>query len=143
MLGHGLRAFDAATLGLRAWACHRGIRAVVHPGDAPIQVGSTLLVVLRAGPTSIVVPDRVVVVVDEPDRFGFAYGTLDGHQERGEESFVVELLDDGTVRGTISVDAVAATLPARMAAPAVVAFQRLAVARYLSAWRSFVQGEAH
>lgn len=138
VLGRGAGAFESATLGLRRWACHDGIGATVHPGDAAIEVGSTLLVVLRAGPASIVVPDRVVAVVDEPDRFGFAYGTLEGHQERGEESFVAELLADGTVRGTISVDAVAATLPARLVAPVVTRFQRLAVSRYLSAWRSFV-----
>lgn len=140
VLGHGPEAFESATLGLRRWACHGGIRAAVHPGGAAIEVGSTLLVVLPAGPGSIVVPDRVVAVVDEPGRFGFAYGTLEGHQERGEESFVAELLDDGTVRGTITVDAVAATLPARIAAPVVVRFQRLAVTRYLSSWRAFVQG---
>jgi hypothetical protein len=31
-------------------------------------------------------------------RLGLAYGTLPGHPERGEESFVIELLDDGQVR---------------------------------------------
>jgi uncharacterized protein (UPF0548 family) len=141
VLGHGAAAFESATLGLRRWACHRGIRAAVHPADAAVEVGSTLLVVLHAGPASVVVPDRVVAVVDEPDRFGFAYGTLEGHQERGEESFLAELLADGTVRGTISVDAVAATLPARLVAPVVTRFQRLAVSRYLSAWRSFVAAQ--
>lgn len=140
VLGHGPEAFDSAKLGLRRWTCHGGIRATVHPGDAVVEVGSTLLVVLPVGPVRIVVPDRVVAVVDEPDRFGFAYGTLDGHQERGEESFVAQLLDDGTVRGTITVDAVAATLPARLVAPVVGRFQRLAVTRYLSAWRVFVEG---
>ena len=33
---------------------------------------------------------RVVYVVDEPGRFGLAYGTLPGHVERGEERFLVE-----------------------------------------------------
>jgi uncharacterized protein (UPF0548 family) len=138
VLGHGPKAFELAVLGLRTWSCHEGIRATVHPGDAAIEAGSSLLVVLTVGPACIVVPDRVVAVVDEPGRFGFAYGTLDGHQEQGEESFLAELLDDGTVRGTISVDAVAGTSPARLVAPAVVRFQRLAVTRYLSAWRSFI-----
>lgn len=142
-LGHGHEAFELAVLGLRTWSCHEGIRAAVHPADAAIEAGSSLLVVLSVGPACIVVPDRVVAVVDEPCRFGFAYGTLAGHQERGEESFLAELLDDGTVRGTISVDAAAATFPARMVAPAVVRFQRLAVSRYLSAWRSFVRRAEH
>ena len=34
-------------------------------------------------------PCRVVYVVDEPDRRGFAYGTLPGHAESGEELFLV------------------------------------------------------
>lgn len=36
---------------------------------------------------------RIVYVVDERAervRFGFGYGTLRGHAERGEESFIVE-----------------------------------------------------
>jgi hypothetical protein len=33
---------------------------------------------------------RIVYVVDEADRFGFAYGTLPAHAETGEERFTVE-----------------------------------------------------
>jgi uncharacterized protein (UPF0548 family) len=33
---------------------------------------------------------RIVYVVDEPNRFGFAYGTLSRHGESGEERFLVE-----------------------------------------------------
>ena len=33
-------------------------------------------------------PCRVVYVIDEPDIRGFAYGTLPGHPESGEERFV-------------------------------------------------------
>jgi uncharacterized protein (UPF0548 family) len=40
---------------------------------------------------------RIVYVIDEPQRFGFGYGTLPGHTHRGEERFVVEQLADGTV----------------------------------------------
>ncbi len=139
-LGAGADAFAAAVAGLRSWACHSGIGAAVHPPDAPLRVGSTLLVVLPVGPVSIVVPDRVVAVVDEPRRFGFAYGTLDGHQERGEESFVVEHLADDRVVATVAVDATAVTVAARLAAPGVVVFQRIAVRRYLSALADFVRG---
>ena len=35
--------------------------------------------------------------MDEPRRFGFAYGTLPGHVEQGEERFLVERTDDDTV----------------------------------------------
>ncbi len=137
-LGTGPAAFEAAVAGLHAWACHGGLGATVHPVDAPLRVGTSLLVVLHVGPVSIVVPDRIVGVVDEPRRFGFAYGTLEGHQERGEESYVVEHLDDDRVVATIGLDARTATTAARLVAPAVGWFQRLAVRRYLSAWRDAV-----
>ena len=48
-------------------------------------VGSEVIVHL--GPVQA--PCRVVYVVDEPDRRGFAYGTLPGHAESGEELFLV------------------------------------------------------
>jgi uncharacterized protein (UPF0548 family) len=34
--------------------------------------------------------NRVIYTVDEPDAFGFAYGTLPFHAEQGEELFMVE-----------------------------------------------------
>ena len=40
---------------------------------------------------------RIVYTIDEPRRFGFAYGTLPRHAEKGEERFLVEHLDDDTV----------------------------------------------
>ncbi|QTX04874.1 DUF1990 family protein [Agromyces archimandritae] len=46
------------------------------------------------------VPVLVVYVVDEPDRVGYAYGTMAG-PERGEESFVLEHREDDTVWLTI------------------------------------------
>lgn len=130
-IGEGGADFDAAVDGLRRWACHDGLGARVHPPDAAIAAGTTVLVAIPLGPLSVVVPNRVVVVVDEPDRFGFAYGTLHGHHERGEEAFVVERLADGTVRGTIRVDAVPASVAARLGRPLVAVLQRRAMQRYL------------
>jgi uncharacterized protein (UPF0548 family) len=48
-------------------------------------------------------PVRVIYVVDEPRRRGFAYGTLPGHAEDGEESWMVEHRDDDSVWITIRV----------------------------------------
>jgi uncharacterized protein (UPF0548 family) len=137
-IGRGTAAFDRAGDGLRRWVCHRGIGARIHPSDPPLEVGTTLLVVLPAGPCSIAVPNRIVVVVDEPRRFGFAYATLAGHHERGEELFLVEHHDDDTVQATLRVDAVISSRPARLVAPAVRTFQRHALHRYLDAWRAHV-----
>jgi uncharacterized protein (UPF0548 family) len=133
VLGHGDETFALAVARLNTWAPQRALGAAVFPEGIRPTLDATLLVELRLGPLTVVVPDRVVAVVDEPGRWGFAYGTLPGHAERGEESFLVTLGDDGTVTGTVTVDAVMGTLAARLATPVVYGIQRFAVARYLGA----------
>lgn len=139
VLGLGADDFAAAVDLLRGWAPHRHLGATVYPAGPAIAEGATVLVELRRGPVAVVVPTRVVAVVDEPGRrFGFAYGTLPGHVERGEESFLVELQGDpgdpeAPVVGTVAVDAAPATRAARLAAPGVHLVQRWAVGRYLDA----------
>jgi len=79
------------------------------------------------------IPCRVVYVVDEPDRVGFAYGTLPGHPERGEEAFVVERASAG-VTFTITAFSRPATLLARLGAPVARRVQDLMTERYLAAF---------
>jgi len=133
IVGSGPTAFAAAVAGLRVWAPQRGIGARIHPPDNPVDVGTTVLIVLPFGPVAIVAPNRIVAVIDEPGVFGFAYGTLPGHPESGEESFVVRQAPDGTVTATVSVDARPDNLPGRLAAPVVTALQRVAIRGYLAA----------
>jgi len=132
-VGRGPTAFEAARQALRTWVPQLGIGATVEPEGQAVVTGATVLVVLRRGPLHVVAPDRIVGVVDEPRRFGYAYGSLPGHPERGEESFVVEHLDDDTVRATIRVQAGPGTLPAHVVAPLVRAVQHAALDGYLSA----------
>jgi len=132
-VGHGPADFRAATQALRTWVPQLGIGASVEPALEPVVIGATVLIVLRRGPLHVVAPDRIVGVIDEPRRFGYAYGTLPGHPERGEESFLVEHLDDDTVLATIRVQAGPGTLPAHAVAPLVSALQHTAVDGYLSA----------
>lgn len=131
VLGTGDACFRRAVDRLRAWAPHHTIGALVHPSDAPVELGSTVLVVLPAGPFSIVVPDRIVAIIEAPRRVGFAYGTLEGHHERGEELFLIEHRQGDEVRATIRIDATEATLAARLAHPLVHRFQRRAAEGYL------------
>lgn len=55
-----------------------------------------MLVIIGFGPMQVIAPCRIVYLLDEPDRFGFAYGTLPGHPELGEESFMVDRQGDET-----------------------------------------------
>ena len=70
-------------------------------GLAFIAPGDTAELTIPLGIGGVVAPCRVIYVIDEPNRKGFAYGTLPGHPERGEESFIVDQTEDGSVWLTI------------------------------------------
>jgi uncharacterized protein (UPF0548 family) len=129
----------AAAAALRRWVPHAGIRARIHPANAAMEVGTTVLVVAPFGPFEMAVPDRIVAVVDEPTRFGFAYGTLAGHAEAGEELFLAEQVARHRLRLTVRVHARPATWPARLGAPLVTLLQRAAARRYLDAWAAEIE----
>jgi uncharacterized protein (UPF0548 family) len=80
------------------------------------------------------IPCRVVDVVDEPDRRGFAYGTLPGHPEKGEERFTVER-DPATGEVTVMVTAFSnpALLRTKLAGPFNRLVQSTMTRRYLKA----------
>ena len=63
------------------------------PPDTPIQPGEVVAVLGRALGLWWVNAARIIYIVDDPGpipRFGFAYGTLPGHVESGEERFLIE-----------------------------------------------------
>lgn len=70
-------------------------------GARLVRSGDTAVLRLGWGALSFREPVRVVAVIDEPRRRGFAYGTLAGHPLRGEELFLVEHRDDDSVWLTI------------------------------------------
>jgi len=90
------QVYDRAAAALRHWAAHEGAGVRIFPHDHPVFLGATILAVISLGPAQIIAPCRIVRVIDEPDRLGFAWGTLRGHPERGEEALVVERRTDGT-----------------------------------------------
>ncbi len=99
-------------------------------GVAYLRAGDTAVLGL---PLGIKAPARVVYVVDEPNRKGFAYGTLKGHPEDGEESFIIERRDDGSVWIEIRNFSRPATWYWRLAYPVLRAFQEYFTRRYLAA----------
>ena len=96
-LGDGEAVFKAATAGVRRWEQFRLGWLSASPGDTPIEPGQCVAVVARALGVWCLNAAKIVYVVEEPRRFGFAYGTLPGHVESGEERFLVELADDDSV----------------------------------------------
>ena len=77
-------------------------------------------------------PCRVVSVVDEENRRGFAYGTLPGHPESGEELFAVRYDPaDDTVYAEVVAFSRHATWWSKAAGPITSMVQRMMTKRYL------------
>jgi uncharacterized protein (UPF0548 family) len=74
------------------------------------------------------------------DERGFGYGTLPGHPESGEESFVVRLTAEGEVVFTLRVFYRLASRLARLGGPVSRVSQRLAAERYVAAIRAAARG---
>ena len=96
-LGHGEATYRLAVNALRNWRQFDLGWVTVVPRGVAVEVGATVAVKARAFGTWALNACRVVYVIDEPRRFGFAYGTLPGHVERGEERFLIEWLEDDSV----------------------------------------------
>lgn len=130
VIGSTRDRFDrAATQGMR-WGMLRGAGLRVESTTAVAEVGAEVLVHL--GP--VVAPCRVVYVVDEQDRRGFAYGTLPGHPECGEELFLVRYdATAGDVIAEVAAFSRHATWWSRLGAPITSLAQRVITDRYLRA----------
>ena len=124
--------FAAAREAVITFATHRLPYLFVHPANARATVGANVLVVARAGPLWTTNPCRVVYVEDTADRFTYAYGTLPGHSEHGEETFTVERTPSGVVAETIAY-ARPQDLLARIGAPIAHRFQAKVKRDYMAA----------
>jgi uncharacterized protein (UPF0548 family) len=130
VIGRGRRRFEEAADEGMGWGMLRGAGLRVEATSPAAAVGAE--VVVHLGPVRA--PCRVVYVVDEPDRRGFAYGTLPGHPESGEERFIVRY-DEATEQVYAEVAAFSrhATWWSRLASPVTSVAQRVITQRYLQA----------
>ena len=130
VIGQGRTRFEEAAAEVMRWGMLRGAGLRVDATTEVAAVGSEVVVGL--GPVRA--PCRVVYVVDEPNRRGFAYGTLPGHAETGEELFAVRYdpVDD-TVHAEISAFSRHGTWWSRLSGPFTSLVQRVMSGRYLRA----------
>lgn len=102
-LGVGRETFERAARALESWRQFETGWTRLVPARAPVREGAVVCVVARHLGFYSLNPARIVRVLDERgrypayQRYGFVYGTLPAHSERGEERFSVELLPDGSV----------------------------------------------
>ncbi|MFD8691324.1 DUF1990 family protein [Streptomyces sp. NPDC059651] len=100
-IGHGRADFEAAGAAITEFRMHRVSGARVRASAPRAEPGASVRVALEAGPFRLSAPCRIIWAEYGPERIGFAYGTLTRHPECGEECFVAELADDGTVSFTV------------------------------------------
>jgi uncharacterized protein (UPF0548 family) len=135
------RDTDAFRLGkeaLRSWQGHRHARMDLAPTAPPVVTGTDLVAILRIGPAYMLAPCRIVYVTDQDDEFGFGYGTLPGHPERGEEAFHLRRHHSGGVTFEIVAFSRPAQLLARLGGPISRVVQGRTTRAYLKGVRAYV-----
>jgi uncharacterized protein (UPF0548 family) len=141
VVGSGPAVFERAAAAVLGWRAQRGVGLRVR-ADGPAGVPGTVVVLTAGLPRfGYDIPCRVVWASTSGDVRGFAYGTLPGHPESGEERFVVRLTPAGDVLYEIRVFFRLASPAARLAGPLSLGLQRLATARYGSAIRRAARGQ--
>jgi uncharacterized protein (UPF0548 family) len=99
-LGVGEDVFEAGCEAIRQWKMFPNAWTWIHPIDASQLEGETVALMFRSLGLYWLSAARIIYTIDEDTplrRFGFAYGTLPGHIEAGEELFSVEHHSDDTV----------------------------------------------
>lgn len=130
---NGPETFGAAAAELLSWQAHLRAGLRVTASTATAEPGTLVLLGIGVGPLRLRAPCRVIYTVTDPLRKGFAYGTLPGHPESGEEAFTISLRDDGLVVFTITAFSRPATTAARAAGPLGLLIQRHFTQAYLRA----------
>ena len=90
LIGHGLDQFEAARAAIDDWKMFNVSWVELLPARPDIRVGAAVAVVVRHLGFWSVNISRIVYLVNEESRYGFAYGTLPCHSEEGEERFLIE-----------------------------------------------------
>jgi len=96
-IGRGEQAFQSAIEAIRNWKQFDLGCVSIVPAGVKLEVGAIVAVKARALGTWSLSAARVIYLIDEPRKFGFAYGTLPDHVASGEERFMVEWLADDSV----------------------------------------------
>ena len=92
-LGEGEPVFRSAIAALQRWEQFQLGWVEAWSPDTPIKSGEVVAVMGRAIGLWWLNSCRIIYVVNESGpitKFGFAYGTLPGHVESGEERFLIE-----------------------------------------------------
>ena len=142
LLGQGPDTFQRAVAGLKSWKAHRLPGMSVFPRSQKILSGATVVITLGTPLVALAIPCRIVSVIDGQTSWGFAYGTLPGHPEQGEEAFLVSLSPDKSVRFDIKAFSRPSDPLVRLSGPIGRAIQKGGTRGYSRALQRFVEVDA-
>jgi uncharacterized protein (UPF0548 family) len=134
VVGQGFADFERAVDELITWQLHQRSGLAVR-GPARVHLGAVVWMGFAVGPLRLGFRCKVVAIVDDLRRKGFAYGTLPRHPESGEEAFVVVWRDDDVVELQIVAFSRHATWWSKASGPLGALTQRWMTTRYLKALR--------
>jgi uncharacterized protein (UPF0548 family) len=97
LLGTGRDTFQNAGAAVRYWKMFQLGWIDLFPLNAPVVTGQVVASRIHHFGFWSLNACRVVYTIEDPRRFGFAYGTLQDHAECGEERFSVEWQPDDSV----------------------------------------------
>jgi uncharacterized protein (UPF0548 family) len=92
-IGNGADVFASAKNAIQNWTMYQLEWTRIYPDSVPIAVGAVVCVVVNHHLCWSINPCRIVYILEQTDiveQYGFAFGTLPGHSEEGEERFLVE-----------------------------------------------------
>jgi uncharacterized protein (UPF0548 family) len=89
-LGAGDAAYRRAGESVMTFGAQRGLG--LRPQATASRAAAGVDILSRLGVVGV--PCRILWAVEDADRTGFGYGTLEGHVESGEEGFLVERRGD-------------------------------------------------
>lgn len=108
LLGQGEETFAIARQALEQWQQFNLSWAQICWPGAPLQSGELVAVLAHVLGFWTLTPCRIVYQIEEQHRYGFAYGSVEGHFLRGEERFLLEH-DPGN--GSVTFDILAFSRP--------------------------------
>lgn len=141
-LGKGKQVFERAKAALLSWKMFPHWTRIAPP-DAPIRPGQRVGVLFRMWGVWWWNSSEIIYTISEERRFGFAYGTLPGHVESGEELFLVEMDDQDQVWYILKAFSRPAFWFVSMVYPYVRSWQRRFARHSLQAMKDLAKQETH
>lgn len=123
-IGEGEKVWEQAILALKHWKHFPPSFTKIYCTATSIKKGTIVAVMIKILGVWWRNSAKIVYVIDEPNRFGFAYGTLLEHAEQGEEAFWIEKDFDGKISYHLRAFSKPKFWAARLAYPLTRHYQR-------------------